>query len=147
VAKILYDSVNSAAICENAALVAGYVDGAFAWTDQDWARHPSARHVRIAVFADTDDGDVLDCEQGDASPRECPAWIAMRQAAGLAVPTIYCSLWTMPFVQTACDGLVYDLWIADWTDEPHIPDGAVACQFSAKTTYDVTLCSDNWPRA
>lgn len=146
-AKVMYDSVDSAAICENAALVAGYVDGRYAWTDEDWARHPSARAVRIAVFADTNDGDVLDCETGDASAYECPSWITMRQSAGLEVPTIYCNLGTLPAVQAACEGLVYDLWLADWTGEPHIPDGAVACQYAAKTTYDVTLCSDNWPRA
>ena len=146
-AKVMYDSVDSESIFENAALVAGYIDGLYAWSDDAWARHPSAKLVRIAAFADTNDGDVLDCERGDASPSECPAWVTMRQTAGLAVPTIYCSLWTMPLVQAACEGLTYDLWIADWTGEPHIPEGAVACQYAAKGTYDVTLCSDNWPRA
>lgn len=146
-AKLLYDSVSSSAICENAALVAGYVDGRYAWSDDDWARHPSARQVRIAVFPWTNDGDVLDCERGDAEPAECPAWIVMRQAAGLEVPTIYCNLASMPDVRAYCQGLIYDLWVADWTYEPHIPEGSVACQYAARGTYDVTLCSDNWPRA
>ena len=144
--KILYDSVNAAAICENAALIAGYVDGMYEWSEDDWNRHPSARAVRIAVFPTTNDGDVLDCESGNAAPNECPGWIAMRQAAGLEVPTIYCNLWSMPAVQAYCEGLTYDLWVADWTGEPHIPEGAVACQFVTKWSYDVTLCSDTWPR-
>jgi len=147
VAKVMYDSVDSESIFENAALVAGYVDGVYAWSDDAWARHPSAVKVRIAVFADTNDGDCLDCERGDALPEDCPGWIAMRQAAGVVVPTIYCSIATMPYIHELCDGLTFDVWVADWTGEPHIPDGAAACQYAAKGAYDVTLCSDTWPRA
>jgi hypothetical protein len=144
--KVMYDSIISDNIPENVAIVAGYVDGKFMWTDDEWARHPSARQVRIAVFASTNDGDVLDVEQYDASPADCPAWIAMRQAGGVTVPTIYCALSVMCAVQAACAGLVYDLWIADWTGAQHMPDGADACQYAALGTYDLSLCSDAWPR-
>lgn len=141
----MYDSTNAANIPTNAGVVAGYVDGKYAWTQADWDRFPNAVKVRIAVFATTNDGDVLDCENGDATPTKCPGWITMRQAAGVPVPTIYCNLSTMPVVQAACQGLTYNLWIADWTGKSHLVQGSVATQYAADGTYDLSLLSEGWP--
>lgn len=148
--KTMYDSVTWQAIPADAQMVAGYVDGLYAWPQAAWDRFPNAEKVRIAVFATTNDGDVLDCESGDATPQQCPGWIAMRLAAGVKVPTIYTSLSNVPTVQAACQGLTYDLWIADWTGTPHIPAGAAACQYANPATsggnWDLSICNPDWPR-
>ena len=41
-----------------------YIDGRYVWHADDWARFPHAVKVRIAVFASTNDGQVLDVVDG-----------------------------------------------------------------------------------
>lgn len=141
----MYDSVTAANIPSTAQVVAGYLNGLYAWSTADWHRFPDAIWVTIVVTA-TNAGMVLDCEKGDATPADCPAWIKRRQKAGVAVPVIYCSLADMPAVQAFCAGLVFGIWCADWTGQAHIPDGAVACQYAALGSIDVSLCAPGWPR-
>lgn len=145
----MYDSVTWQAIPADAEVVAGYIDGAYAWPQEAWDSFPDAMHVAIAVFPSTNSGDVLDCETGDATPEQCPDWIKMRKMAGIAVPTIYCNASTMPAVQQACQGLTYNLWIADWTGVPHLYPGSVATQYAdpplSGGNYDVSLCVPFWP--
>lgn len=142
----MYDSVNAASIPADAEIVAGYIDGRYAWTAADWNRFPKARKVTIAVFPSTNNGEALDCEAGDATPAQCPAWVRKRQAAGLAIPTIYCSRSAWPAVQAACKGLTVDYWIAEYSGIPHIPDGAAACQWTSGPGYDTSLTAPWWPR-
>ena len=144
----MFDSTVAGDIPADAAIVAGYRDGKYAWSEADWARFPNAIKVGIVVFASTNDGDLLDCEKGNATPEECPGWITMRQAAGLAVPTIYCNYSNLQQIRTACQGLTYDLGIADPTNVPHLPDGFAFCQYDWGTQghFDTSLCADWWPR-
>ena len=147
----MYDSTNASAIPRTAEVVAGYIDGKYAWSPAAWSAFPNSVHVAIAVFASTNDGEVLDCETGDATPAECPAWIRLRQAHGLAIPTIYCNKSSLLLVQQYCAGLTYDVWLADYTGVPHIPAGMAACQYDdqpARTggDYDLSLCQPYWPR-
>jgi hypothetical protein len=145
--RLMYDSTTASAIPANAEIVAGYVDGRYAWSQADWNRFPNAQKVRIAVFPWTNDGEVLDCEPGDATPAECAAWIKMRQASGVQVPTIYCSASDLPAVRAACEGLTYDVWLADPTGVPH--NSHAATQYAWTNTgghYDLSLCADYWPR-
>lgn len=145
----MYDSATPAAIPADAEVVAGYVDGLYKWTDADWARFPNAAKVRITVLGSYVDGDVLDVEQGDATPSYCPKWIEARQADGLAVPTIYCSSSVVPAVQSACVGLTYNLWVAHYTYTEHIEPGSVATQWTDHgpngENVDISLCSIGWP--
>jgi hypothetical protein len=147
----MYDSVEAGAIPTTAELVAGYVDGHFIWTDADWARFPTARKVRIAVFAQTDDGHVLDVEQGNANPAEAPGWVLMRRKAGVN-PTVYCSLslWTTIRNQFIGQAVAEpQWWIASYDNHPAIPVGAIAKQYADDTMigkhYDVSAVVDNWP--
>lgn len=146
----MYDSTTAADIPARAPMVAGYIDGAFAWSARDWARFVGVPRVTIAVHASTNDGDVLDVESGDATPAQAPAWIKHRQAAGLWRPTIYCPRSWVPDVHAACSGLVYDLWTADYTGHAHVTAGAVATQYanppSSGGHYDLSLVTDDaWP--
>src|SRR5690348_5780820 len=149
--RTMYDSVDAGAIPTSAQLVAGYVDGHYVWSDSDWGRFPRSRKIRIAVFAETNDGHVLDVEQGNATPTEAPGWVTMRRRAGID-PTIYCSLsiWTTlrnAFIHANVAQPHY--WIASYDNVVTIPVGAIAKQYADDTMigahYDLSAVADYWP--
>ena len=144
----MYDSTSAADIPAGAQMVAGYVDGAYAWSPADWDRFPAATLVRIATQPATDDGDVLDVELGDATPAQAPAWVRMRQAAGLAQPALYCGLSTVSTLRHLCQGLLYSLWVADWTGVAHPLSYASAVQYADSRQsgghYDLSIVYDAW---
>ncbi len=146
--RTLYDSVTAFNIPADAQMVAGYVDGRYAWSASDWARFPGAVKVRIACFAWTNDGHVLDVETGDATPAQAPGWVQMRRAAGVD-PTVYCSTSWWPSVRSA--------FVAQGVPEPHywiaaypgigaqLYPGSVAHQYADPGPYDVSVVADYWP--
>lgn len=62
--RTMYDSTSAADIPTGVEMVAGYVDGSPPWSAYDWSIHASSVKVRIACFASTNDGHVLDVESG-----------------------------------------------------------------------------------
>ena len=86
--RIMYDSDDPSAIPDTAAMVAGYIDGdSGRWTEADWNRFPNATKVRIVRRDYTNDGDVIDCEEGIVWPpdRAVIGWsCADSQARGQA---------------------------------------------------------------
>jgi hypothetical protein len=157
----MYDSTTAADIPADAPMVAGYIDGNYAWTRQDWARFPSAAYLRIAVLHGTNDGAVLDIERGCSETWCAPIWAKMRMAAGLAIPTFYCRPtmpWPDPYNQQAViNALVTGgvnpagvaWWFADYTGKPHMPSGGIACQYANDTYtgghYDLSVVSELAP--
>ena len=145
--QTMYDSTTAADIPADAKVVAGYVDGLYKWSQADWDRFVNATLVTIAISPATR-ADVLDCETGDATPEDCPAWIRMQQANGLKLPVIYCSASIRSLVESACDGLTYGLWIADWDNDPTIPEGCVGKQYSDPPAsgghWDLSLVREDW---
>lgn len=146
----------------DAQMVAGYIAGNpslhYTWTDADFALWPSSTvKLRITPFASVNDGDVLDVENGDATPQQTHGWIKMRQAAGYFRPNIYCSLNTVPLIRKYTAELVlnedYALWTAHYTGEPHIAyPGESACQYAdpdvtpGKPPWDTSQVHDPaWP--
>lgn len=135
----------------DAAMVAGYISGLYAWSPGNWALFPHAEHVTIATSASVNDGDVLDVEAGDATPDQTEGWIAMRKAAGLYRPTIYCNLATVPAVRVGTGkyilGTDWDLWVADWDGTTAIPYAHAAAKQERSTAgYDVSVVYDaSWP--
>lgn len=141
---IMYDSTTATDIPVDAMAVAGYADGRYKWTAADWARfHPQAIRVRIAVFASTNDGHVLDVEPGCATPAQAPGWIRMRKAAGLTVPCLYVALWTPTgwaknIYETTKDALVaagidpasVAWFVANYDGKGEVPPGFVAKQYA-----------------
>jgi hypothetical protein len=146
----LHDSITAADIPPDAVAVAGYVDGSYVWTAADWDLFPNAYKLRIAISASTNDGDVLDVETGDATPTQAPGWVAMRRAAGLARPILYCGRWQWPALRAAmaAAGQEADYWIAQYTGAPHLIEGAVAVQWAGDATsgghYDLSDIDDTW---
>ena len=154
--RTMYDGINTdaAAIARDfpaAQMVAGYLDGQFAWSAAEWALFPRAQHVTIVVSANANAGDVLDVESGDATPQQTGAWVAMRRQAGLWRPSIYCSLNVVPDVRAGTGqwrlGIDYDLWVADWDGTTVVPYPlAAAKQDRNAGSYDVSaVLDDGWP--
>jgi hypothetical protein len=155
--RYMYDSIYANQIPLDAPVVAGYVDGRYKWSDADWARFPNAVKVRIAVFATTNDGHVLDVERGDATAQESAYWTQMRRASGLLTPAIYCGDGVDGYKRSevlaahAALGIAAPLiWLASWTwGTPVLPWNCIALQYASylmlNTGYDLSLCADHWP--
>lgn len=148
----MYDSITAADIPHTAQMVAGYINGTFAWSASDWARFATVPRVRIATRASINDGDVLDVEPGDATPDQAPSWVVMRRKAGHPAPTIYCNAATWPAVRFAfVDARVAEplYWIAKWDNNPVMLTGAIAKQYidapASGGHYDLSIVADYWP--
>lgn len=122
-------------------LVAGYSNGRFAWTPDDWARFPKIPHVHIDVNGShPSDSGVLDVETGDATPAGAVPWVAARHAVGDPRPVIYCNRSVRPEVVSAMNrhGFTlarhYVLWIATLDGTRTLPDmtGVIAVQFAGE---------------
>lgn len=144
--RLMYDSTNPELIPASAAMVAGYINGSYAWQPWAWARFPHAIHVTINVNGNlADGGDVLDVERYDATPEMVPAWVKGRKAAGARWHAVYCSLSKLDAVRAACQGQDvpdFGIWVAEWTGQPHEIAGTVGTQFASLTSYDLSAIYD-----
>lgn len=137
---LMYDSVDASKIPAGALAVAGYVDGAYAWSPADWARFPSAVKLTIATSSRSS-ADILDVERGDATPGEVPAWCDAFTRPGRRAPTVYCSRASWPAVQAAVGARRVDYWISTLDGTTSVP-GAVAVQYLDAGPYDESLILD-----
>lgn len=152
--RTLYDGIAADVghIPANAQMVAGYVDGLYAWSAADWARFPHAVKIRIAVFASTNDGHVLDCEPGNqGDPSQAVDWVLMRRAAG-ADPTVYCgrnTWWPTIRADFQARGVPEPhYWVADYSVDRNAlvaPAPALALQYEDAGFYDLSIAPDYWP--
>ena len=146
--RTMYDSVDPLSIPTNADLIAGYIDGRYAWPEQSWLPVSGVTKVQIAVRPTTNDGHVLDVETGDALPTDAPGWVVKRRAAG-AIPSVYCNVTTWPAVRQAFSGARVPepgYWIAAYPGiGPIIYPGAVAHQYADPGPYDLSIVADYWP--
>ena len=159
---MMLDGINSLAAgiarqFPGAAKVAGYANGTYAWSRADWDLFPHADHVTISVRASANAGDVLDVENGDATPAQAAGWIAMRHADGLYRPTVYCSLSVVPAVRSGTGhyilGRDYDIWVALYDNStamppvPGLPAAAFAAkQYRSRADCDISVVYDPlWP--
>lgn len=151
--RLMYDSITAADIPASAGMVAGYLDGLYAWSAADWMRWPgTTTKVGIAVSVTTNAGHVLDVETGDATPNQAVYWVLNRRAVGVD-PSVYCSLSAWAGVRQAFTsrGIVEPhYWVAGYPGAgPTVPDGAVAHQYANENTsgghYDLSVVLDYWP--
>lgn len=145
----MYDAVTPTNIPVTAQMVAGYLlPSKFAWSQASWDRFPNSTKVRIAVRSSTNDGHVLDVENGDATPVEAPVWAHMRRAAGYAFPTIYCSSSVQAQVVAAFNAAGEPMplwWLAHYDNVDALPAGAVAKQYADPGPVDRSIVADYWP--
>lgn len=144
-----FDAINATNIPASARIVAGYVDGLYAWSAAGWARFPNAVKVRIAVFSSTDDGHVLDVEPGNATPAQSVDWVLMRRKAGVD-PTVYMNTSTWATVRSAFQARKVTephYWVAQYDGIAVIPAGAVGKQYvdDEALGYDLSVFADYWP--
>lgn len=159
----LYDSTHPQTIPTDAPIVAGYINGHYAWSPSDWARFPHSILLTISISATTP-ADILDVERYDATPPRAPTWLRMNyfNACRPARPwqrTIYCSrLSTWPTVQSAISSALSSghlstsqlpaYWIADHLTPPtpHLVPGSSATQYTDHATeYDLSITNTVWP--
>lgn len=107
--------------------VGGYVSGTpdIKWTPEDWARFPSARHIRIfqgyGDMPDVHGFDAIDVETGAVTPGEAASIVRTRVMAGIPWTHIYGTDSTLATVgeairaygQSIWNGHV-SCWLADW---------------------------------
>lgn len=150
--RLMYDGINTdiAYIPTTAELVAGYIDGLYAWSDSDWAHFPNSVHVQISVDPHNNAGQVQDVEQGNGTIQEAVDWVLNRRASGYPFPTIYCSMSNWTFFQDVFTnaGVAQPLWwVADYNYKPAtVPDGMVGFQYQDyQELYDLSIVVDHWP--
>lgn len=147
--RIMYDAITPANIPANAQMVAGYVNGRWPSYAEAKASFPHAVAVSIAVNIHAD-AQVLDVEKFDATPAESVGWCIRQRSLG-RVPTVYMAAgdaWTQVRQAFQARGVAEPLyWVANWSDGPEIPPGAIAVQYANNEAagYDVSLVSDYWP--
>lgn len=150
--KTMYDSINPLNIPTDAQMVAGYVNGHVSqWPKDEWGRWPREREVHIDVIGNyAFDADVLDVESGAAGLAQIKPWILQRVKYGRAA--IYFSRSNLGKVAAEVIGLHgVDVWIADWTGEPHrvsVPGNMnlVAVQYKNEPDFDLSVVYDaHWP--
>jgi hypothetical protein len=134
-------------------LVAGYLNGRYAWTQAEWDLFPDAMHVGISVRADFYGTDarpatVLDVEPGDATPAQSVPWVAHQRARGLRDITVYCNRSTLAQVQAAFRGARVAeprYWIATASGSPVLYPGSAATQYLLDWQgVDVSVVADDW---
>ena len=155
--RTMYDGLNTdaAAIGRQAKagdVVGGYGDGRYAWSDTDWAHiAPGVVRVLIVVFSTTNDGVILDCEPGNATPAQSVDWVLMRRAAGVD-PTVYMSVSNWATVRAAFQARGVrepHYWVAAYDNVQVIPAGAVGKQYADNLLlgkpWDESVVADYWP--
>jgi hypothetical protein len=152
--RTMYDAVSPRNILlkdQNPQMVAGYLNGKYAWKQSDWDLFPHAIHVGISVRADFLSGHVLDVEIGDATPAQSVDWVLARRAAG-ADPSVYCnaSTWPSVIVAFAARQVALPHWWGAHYDQVATLDstpGAVAKQHSGDVPpgIDISVVADYWP--
>lgn len=138
--ETMYDTTTPDQIPDDATMVAGYVNGRYAWTETDWQRFPNAKKLQITIDPSQNVGDIYDGEPGNRSddpnvwPGEGATWAKTRIASGHPFPVQYCDQNDHPIYYAAYQkiGLAddqYGFWIADPHTPPHTLPGAIAVQY------------------
>lgn len=155
--RTMYDSISPEAIPRNAQMVAGYIDGRYAWSAEDWARFPEAVKVTITALG-LDHGVCLNLEPNGYWPADLGVgWVQRARGRGVD-PSIYCNRRNhLHLVQAAFDRAGVErphFWVAEYDGIATIPDGCVAKQHSAPegtglakapAHYDISIVADFWP--
>jgi hypothetical protein len=90
----MLDSVEVGNLPPGADAYLGYVDGHFATFPALKRRFPGADLLALAVFS-SEDADGCDCEPGDLTVSQVPAWVGRQLARGAWRPVVYASASSM----------------------------------------------------
>lgn len=137
--RILRDSITATDIpTDGTELVAGYGNGLYTWSPEDWTRFAGVPHATIDVDGSRPESDVLDVERGDASVQTAAAWVAKKWTGPIIYPpVIYASRDSLTPLFDALNaagfevGKHFRLWIATLDGTESVPDmtGVTAVQY------------------
>lgn len=147
---LCYDAVTATNIpARLAQMVAGYDDGAYAWSQADWDLFPGVPHLHISVRANPA-SPCFDSETGNASPADVAKALFERNRNGLR-SVVYCNTSSYPsqaqvFASAGVPRLAWDWWAANYSDGDVIPDQAIGVQYQGGITnpYDLSVMSEAW---
>jgi hypothetical protein len=147
----MYDSIYVANLPAGAGYLAGYVDGAWPTYAAVKARFPEATVLSVAVFA-TSDAEACDCEAGDLTPGQVPAWVHRQIGRGERRPCVYASVANFPAVldELRVAGITraqVRLWAAHYGMGPHICGPASCNYFPGMPVFDGTQWTEQAPGA
>lgn len=148
----MLDSTAPADIPAGTGIVAGYIDGSWAWSTADWARF-GGLHVTITWNPANLAAKCLDCEPGNCVPADVPGWVAAKRKGGEPHPWVYCmaSQWGACKAACANAGVPEPLWwIAAYPGHgATIPPGAIGHQYADHGPngehYDCSVVADHIP--
>jgi hypothetical protein len=160
----MLDSVTPSAILAfsaNPRVVALYDDGLYdEKTAAIEALFANSVILWITVTAGRE-GDILDVENGDATPEQAPEWVTWMRELGVPDPWVYCNSSTLGSVRAAfaAQGVVEPhYWVAEYlllvgqaplppTSIPWAGEGAVAWQYASLTSpnVDLSVVADGFP--
>jgi hypothetical protein len=159
---VMRDSITAADIpLDGLAAVAGYGDGPWTWSSQDWKRFDDAGVPALSIVIDpAHQGDILDVERFDAEPIQVPGWIRRFNRPKRRKPTIYCNRLTwrrgpgspaitvVEALHTAgMDESYVDWWAATLDGTTTNTEGAVAVQWKGQDEtgghYDESIIMDS----
>jgi hypothetical protein len=149
--RTMYDSVTARDIPRDPDLVAGYVDGLYAWSAADWAQFPISVHVGISVDPSGNVGQVIDIEPGNGTPADAIPWLLRRRAAGVFASVYIAHQSANILASLLIPAGLGDvpLWIVDATGAPHLWPGSVATQYAVSSQtgghFDASMVADYWP--
>lgn len=132
-------------------LIGFYVDGSFAATPAQIARHQGSVMVPITVGANPTNGKVADVETGDYLPWESVDFVLAKRAVGID-PSVYVdySNWAPTQTEFRLRGVPEPhWWIALWDGSAVMIPGAIAKQWGnpnfTHAHYDESIVDDFWP--
>lgn len=143
-------------------MAAGYDTGSdgIAWTTEQYAAHPGALHIDQDVKASDFTADILDVENGAATPGEAPDWYVKARASfeagkrpGQREPAIYVNMVNVHQVanELVAAGITSGpkLFLANWNDsnaeaiatvgDASGPYPVCGVQFANAGTHDVSV--------
>ena len=145
--RVMRDSTTAADIPINGTqLVAGYINGKYAWPDEGYGRFPGIPHVFIDISGDHPHAGVLDVEPGCAPIEAAPPWVRARRRLlpDAYPPILYANRTTLTplFNALEADGLHvvrdFRLWIATLDGTRKVADmtGVTAVQYKRGRNRD-----------
>lgn len=150
-ARTMYDSTNPFDIPQGVQMVAGYVDGLYAWSAAGWAYHAGSRHVRITVLGGTLDADAIDFETGNVTAEDAATWL-VRKTARDGYATVYVQESRLGELQAAAEAAgihAFGIWRANWNNTPDLYVNDIAHQYANPTLtgghYDKSVVDPYWP--
>lgn len=146
------DTITTANFLPGADIYLGYVPGPDGRGHGNYAsmaaRFPTAIHGSICTAFNAT-GQILDFEWSTTGNdgHAAVSWVQTQRAHG-ANPSVYVarSNWAPLRLLFAALAVVEPpWWIADWTDTPHLLDGAACTQWRSVPGLDYSVVADYWP--